>query len=108
MLTPKVFAKRNQALTDGLNESGRKPESVRRSMMTGCVFGKDANALNAKLSARNRTVEQLRERGIVAGSSEQVKEQLKELEEAGLQRVMLQWLDLDDLEGLEALAMAVL
>jgi len=108
MLTPKVFAKRNQALTDGLNESGRKPESVRRSMMTGCVFGKDANALNEKLSARNRTVEQLRERGVVAGSPEQVKEQLKELEEAGLQRIMLQWLELDDLYGLEALAKAVL
>jgi hypothetical protein len=33
---------------------------------------------------------------------------LDHLEEAGLQRIMLQWLDLDDLDGLEALAKAVL
>jgi len=37
-----------------------------------------------------------------------VQEQLQALEEAGLERVMLQWLDLDDLAGLEALAKAML
>ena len=35
-------------------------------------------------------------------------QQLQKLEESGLQRIMLQWLDLDDLKGLEALAKAVL
>ncbi len=34
--------------------------------------------------------------------------QLGRLAEAGVQRVMLQWLDLDDLDGLEALARGVL
>ena len=34
-------------------------------------------------------------------------EQLHELAEVGVQRVMLQWLDLDDLDGLEAMATAV-
>jgi hypothetical protein len=47
-------------------------------------------------------------RGIVYGSADQVKEQLQKLEESGLQRIMLQWLDLDDLAGLEALGKAVL
>jgi len=37
-----------------------------------------------------------------------VKDQLRVLEDAGLQRIMLQWLDLDDLDGLESLAKAVL
>jgi hypothetical protein len=37
-----------------------------------------------------------------------VKEQLAALEEAGVQRVMLQWLSLDDLESLEALAKGIL
>jgi F420-dependent oxidoreductase-like protein len=105
---PQVFAKQNRLLTETLKDIGRDPASVRRSMMTGCVFGKDDNALKEKLSASNRTLEQLHERGIVAGSPEQVKEQLKVLEEAGLQRVMLQWLDLDDLDGLEALAKTLL
>jgi hypothetical protein len=40
----------------------------------------------------------------VTGNASAVKEQLRALEEAGLQRIMLQWLDLDDLESLEALA----
>ena len=39
---------------------------------------------------------------------EEVREQLAELEKAGVQRVMLQWLDLDDLDGLSALAKAIL
>ena len=108
MLTPQVFAGRNQLLTEALAATGRDPNSVRRSMMTGCFFGRDDAALKEKLAARNRTLEQLHERGIVAGSPNQVREQLSKLEEAGLQRIMLQWLDLDDLEGLEAMAKAVL
>jgi hypothetical protein len=50
----------------------------------------------------------LQKDGIVAGNANAVKEQLLALEAGGLQRVMLQWLDLDDLAGLEALAKAVL
>ena len=108
MFPPQLFAKQNQLLTETLKDAGRDPKSVRRSMMTGCIFGKDENALKEKLTARNRTIEQLHERGIVAGSPEQVKEQLKVLEASGLERIMLQWLDLDDLEGIEALAKTVL
>lgn len=108
MLLPEEFSRKNLILNDLLTVAGRAPESVRRSMMTGCVFGKDAAALQSKLSARKRTVETLQARGVVAGSPAQVQEQLQALGEAGLQRIMLQWLDLDDLAGLEALAKAVL
>lgn len=108
MLTPQVFAERNQLLTEALNTAGRDPNSVRRSMMTGCFFGKDDAALKEKLTARNQTLDQLHERGVVAGTPAQVREQLGKLEAAGLQRIMLQWLDLDDLDGLEALAKTVL
>jgi hypothetical protein len=44
----------------------------------------------------------------VAGSLGQIKEQLKVLEQAGVQRIMLQWLDLDDLESLQVLAKGIL
>ena len=108
MLLPDEFAKKNSKLNELLAAAGRKPESVRRSMMTNCVFGKDDAALKQKLSARKRTVEELQARGAVAGNPVQVQEQLKALEEAGAQRVMLQWLDLDDLAGLEALAKTTL
>lgn len=108
MLTPQNFDRKNRRLNEILHEQGRNPDSVRRSMMTGCIFGKDDAALHDKLSARNRSLEQLRERGIIVGSASQVNEQLQELERVGVQRVMLQWLELDDLDGLEALAKAVL
>jgi len=50
----------------------------------------------------------LREHGLIAGDADTVREQLKQLDQAGLQRIMLQWLDLDDMDGLEMLANAVL
>ena len=108
MLLPKDFVQMNEHLTEMLVVAGRKPEAVRRSMMTNCVFGRDDAALNEKLTARKRTIAELRARGVVAGGPSQVKEQLQELEQSGLERIMLQWLDLDDLAGLEALAKAVL
>ena len=108
MLLPDEFAKKNSKLNELLAAAGRDLASVRRSMMMGCVFGKDEAALRQKLSARKRTVQELQARGAVAGNPVQVQEQLTALEDAGVQRVMLQWLDLDDLAGLEALAKATL
>ena len=108
MLVPSKFTRLNERLTELLKEAGKHPGSVRRSMMTNCVFGKDDSALKEKLNERGKTVKQLQQRGIVAGSKNEVVEQLQELEQAGLQRIMLQWLDLDDLDGLRALSKAVL
>jgi F420-dependent oxidoreductase-like protein len=107
-LPPQDFARLNRRLDEMLTAAGRKPESVRRSMMTGCVFGKDDATLQQKITARHSTLQQLQGRGIVAGSLGAVKEQLAALEQAGLQRIMLQWLDLDDLESVERLAKGVL
>ena len=108
MQVPQKFLRLNQHLNEILASAGRQPESVRRSMMTNCIFGKDEAALQGKIAARRRTLEELQQRGVIAGEPGAVKEQLQELEQAGLQRIMLQWLDLDDLDGMEALAKAVL
>lgn len=107
-LIPQDFSRLNTRLDEMLTEAAREPASVRRSMMTGCVFGKDDALLKRKLGMYNQTVDELRQRGIVAGSLSSINEQLEALEQAGLQRIMLQWLDLDDLESLEALARGVL
>lgn len=107
-LLPEGFARLHQRLSEMLLEAGRAPESVRRSMMTGCVFGKDEPALNHKLRMYRQTPEELRQRGILAGSLGAIREQLQALERAGLERIMLQWLDLDDLASLEVLAKGIL
>jgi F420-dependent oxidoreductase-like protein len=107
-LTPEKFKGLNANLDRLLEKENRDPKSVRRSMMTGCIFAASDSKLQQKLDLRGRTIEQLHEQGMVAGSADVVKDQLLELETSGLQRVMLQWLDLDDLAGLESLAKAVL
>ena len=107
-LPPDEFSRLNGRLSEMLSEAGRDPNSVRRSMMTGCVFGKDDAAMHRKLAMYGRSLEELQGRGVVAGSLGAVREQLQALAQAGLQRVMLQWLDLDDLEGLDALAKGLL
>ena len=99
--TPEALTRLNAHLDELLITNHRSPSDVRRSMMTGCIFGKDNAALKEKIAARGRTFEQLRERGIIVGNATQVVEQLGQLAQAGLQRVMLQWLDLDDMDGLE-------
>jgi F420-dependent oxidoreductase-like protein len=108
MLLPDKFAKLNGRLDYMLIQAGREPGSVRRSMMTGCVFGKDDASLNRKIHFYGSSLEEIQQGGVVAGSASAVKEQLQALERAGLQRIMLQWRDLDDLESLEALAKAIL
>jgi F420-dependent oxidoreductase-like protein len=107
-LLPAEFARLNSRLSDMLTEAGRDPGSVRRSMMTGCVFGKDEAALAKKIGFYSQSLEQLQQRGIIAGSLDAIREQLHVLEQAGLQRIMLQWLDLDDLESMEVLAKGIL
>ena len=102
------FSQLNSKLDDMLKEAGRDPKSVKRSLMTGCVFGKE-DTLDAKINAYGaESLEELREHGMIAGDADTVREQLKQLEDAGLQRIMLQWLAQDDLEGLEMLAKSVL
>ena len=96
----------NARLEELLRASGREARDVRRSLMTGLVFGLDEDEVQRKLRGRNAS--ELTERGLIVGTPTEVKRQLERLAEAGLQRVMLQWLDLDDLTGLEALARAVL
>ena len=107
-LTPEKFKVLNANIDYRLEQEKREPSSVRRSMMTGCFFAATDSKLQRKIESRNKTIEQLHQQGMVAGSASVVKDQLLELEAAGLQRIMLQWLDLDDLVGLEALAKAVL
>lgn len=97
----------NEQLDELLQQRGRNPHTVRRSLMTRVEMG-DAAALQAKFAHSSRSLDELRERGLILGTADEIIQQLGHLAEAGVQRVMLQWLDLDDLDGLETFAQAVL
>ena len=103
-----AFMNANVELDRLLKEAGRQATAVHRTLMTGCIFAKDQRGLDQKLALRGRTREQLAERGMVVAAGEEIKPQLQRLSEAGVQRVMLQWLELDDLDGLRDLAKQVL
>jgi F420-dependent oxidoreductase-like protein len=106
--TPEGFAKLTHHLDDLLREHKRTPADVRRSLMTGLVFARDEADLAHRLAARHETLADLQGRGLVVGAVSQVVDRLGEYAGAGVQRVMLQWLNLDDLDGLEAFARGVL
>lgn len=98
----------NGKLDSLLDEAGRPREAVRRSVMLGCVYGQSSGQVQEKLSNRNQTFDSLRQVGAAVGTGSQIKEQLSEVEAAGIQCVMLQWLDLDDLNGLTSMAKEIL
>ena len=105
--TPQEFRTLSGQLDRLLADQGREPGSMRRSVMTGLVFGRNDAELAVKIDRGGRSLEELRRSGVIAGTAAPIIEQLGELAEAGVQTVMLQWLDLDDLAGLEAFATAV-
>jgi alkanesulfonate monooxygenase SsuD/methylene tetrahydromethanopterin reductase-like flavin-dependent oxidoreductase (luciferase family) len=107
-LTPERFAERSRRLDELLAAQGRPATAVRRTLMTGLLFGRDEGELEHKLQQAGRSAEELRGRGMVVGTGAAVADQLDALAEAGVERVMLQWMELDDIDGLEALARAVL
>jgi F420-dependent oxidoreductase-like protein len=110
-LTPAEMRVCNEILDGKLSAQGRDPETVRRSLMTGCEFGRDTAEVTELVQARTQgrlTPEELRNRGVAVGVADQLVEQLGKWAEAGVQRVMLQWLALDDTARLEALAAQVL
>jgi F420-dependent oxidoreductase-like protein len=105
------FSELNNCLDELLVQENRQPSDVRRSMMTGCVFGNNEADLELKVAARTqgkRQVDDLRQRGLVVGTASEIVDQLGHLADVGVQRVMLQWLDLDDMEGLRNMSYGVL
>lgn len=102
-VTPEVCRARRRKLDEACERAGRDPASLPLSLMTTAVVAEDENTLRERI----RRVEELtgapslrelsRDAGIV-GTVDEVVERLRELEEAGVERVMLQQLDHADLE----------
>jgi F420-dependent oxidoreductase-like protein len=100
------FAELSARLDELLRAAGRSPERVRRTLMTRVIFGRTDAEVSRKLGGEPR--EQLRARGLIVGTPPEIVEQLGSLAEAGVQRVMLQWLEVDDIDSLETLARTIL
>lgn len=103
---PDRFSELSARLDELLEEAGRPTDEVRRTLMTRAVFGQNDADVERKLAGQSAG--ELREEGVIVGTAEETVDRLGRLEEAGVQRVMLQWLEPDDTDGLEAMAHSVL
>ncbi len=105
--SPEDFREINAYLDDLLDKAGRPRDSVRRSMMIFLRFGRDQAELDAKLASQ--PVPDVLQRATFAATPDVLKERLKGLQAAGVQRVILNWRDdYDDIKGIAALGKAVI
>ena len=96
---------RKRTLDEACERAGRDAASLRYSLMAPCVVARDERGLREsarRVGARfgrdpQEVLERYGERGPV-GTVEQVVERLKDIEEVGYERVMLQHLAHEDLE----------
>jgi alkanesulfonate monooxygenase SsuD/methylene tetrahydromethanopterin reductase-like flavin-dependent oxidoreductase (luciferase family) len=108
MVTPEECAQRREKLARACAREGRDP--IPLSLMTACAIGRDEAEARERIGRRLERAAQSVDpdeykatRGPVAvlGTLEEAAEQLRRFEAAGVERVMLQHLDHQDLELVE-------
>ncbi len=113
---PEAYRGKRARLEEHCREVGRDPDAIHRSWMGGIVIGRDAaevaekgrwmQSFLAALSgvAPTAALDELRRRHWLVGTADQVGSELDAWSAVGVERVMLQWYNLDDLDGLGLLA----
>lgn len=113
---PDAYRVKLARLTEHCRVVGRDPEQIRRSWMGGALIGRDEGEVREKGRwlhaflpalaevAPEHTPQALRRKSWLVGTPDQVGSQLEAWSTAGVQRVMLQHYNLDDLDGLALLA----
>jgi alkanesulfonate monooxygenase SsuD/methylene tetrahydromethanopterin reductase-like flavin-dependent oxidoreductase (luciferase family) len=104
-LKVEAFVDLNARLDELVCEAGRAPDQVRRTLMTRAIFGRTNADVDRKLEGEFRDHLPA---AVIAGTTGEIVERLGHLSQAGVQRVMLQWLEVDDIDALEAMAHSVL
>lgn len=119
-LTPDAFRARSAQLDTLLQAAGRQPADVRRTLMLTLLFARDEAELDRRMPWRRndpelaslpfeQAVAQIASSGrALVGDAEHIRAQIATYAQAGVDELMLQWLDLDDLAGLRTFATSVL
>ncbi len=120
-LSPALFAERSARLDELLRAAGRQPRDVQRTLMAPVLCWRNAQELEARAQQLRSTyqavaglstdalVESMRTNSsAIAGTPEQVVEQLQAYASAGVEELMIQWISLDDMEGIAVIAEDVL
>ena len=120
-ISPEDFRETSRRLDGYLQQAGRDPGSVKRTVAALGFCGHSEEALDRRLAVPrswdpdlagldNMAAAQVlrQEWGAVAGLPEAVIEQIRAYQAAGVQELVLQWFDLEDVAGAEALSEQVL
>jgi len=113
---PEAYQAKRKKLEEHCRAVGRDPEEIRRSRMAGVLIANSKKALEERARwfksfmtalqdvPEDQVVEALRSKSWLVGTPEEIAKQLGEWSAAGVQRMMLQYYDLDDMDGLALLA----
>lgn len=108
--SPAECRNRRHLLDEACSRAGRDPASLRFSLMTGCIVGRDAHDVDVRaraVAARagadgENFIAERRDRWII-GALDEVRARLAEYEAAGVERFFLQHLDHRDLDAVALL-----
>ena len=110
-----TFRHKREVLAKHCAAVRRDPETIERSLMIPLAIGRDRSDVAQRIAAARATFPQMpadeeawRKASFLVGSPADVVASLKEWEAAGVQRVMLQMLDMEDLAAIELFARHVL
>lgn len=115
-MTVETYDHKSAVLAEHCRAIGRDPQEIKRSMMLGHVIGRN----EAEVLDRTRRLqeivpslrdlspqeafERVRDRGYLAGTVEQVIDLIQQRGKQGVDRIMLQTFDQDDIDGLKMIA----
>ena len=116
VVSPDEFRTLSGRLDELLQAKGRPPSAVRRTLMTNLTFAPDRESLARRLHLTDAGGDSLEDavasihakRKNIVGTPDMVREQIAAYAAAGVEELMMQWLDLDDIDGLRAFAHTVL
>jgi len=118
-LSPQAFLERSVTLDQSLRAAGRNPSKVKRTVMLSLSFGRDMAELERRLSwlrddpqyagkSLDEIIEALSMDGTIVGTPDMIIEQINAYGKVGADELVLQWFDLDNIDGLRAFASGVL
>jgi F420-dependent oxidoreductase-like protein len=114
-IDPSAFKHKREVLAEHCAAVERDPETIARSLMVPLAIGRTSAEVAQRIAAARALFPALpadsaawRAASFLVGSPEEIVESLKIWEDAGMQRVLLQMLDQEDIAALELFAREVL
>ncbi|MDE2775090.1 MAG: TIGR03560 family F420-dependent LLM class oxidoreductase [Chloroflexota bacterium] len=103
-----TYRARRAILDEYLSAEGRAVDALKYSLMTRVIYRRTQAQLDAFLHESGISKDEVAAGRLIVGTAGEVIDQMAARFEAGINRIMLRWLELDDMANLELLAHDVL